>query len=237
VTHPRHRGPHPADHELFADERVPALRTAVDELSWLLGRGYGTKGALKLVGDRHSLRERQRLALRRSACREGDVLHRAARRVPAAGLANRDVLVDGFNCLITVEAALSGGVLLRGREGALRDLASVHGSYRQVDETMRSLALLGDTLAALGARHARWLLDRPVSNSGRLRGEIEALATERGWPWTVELQDAPDRTLAGAKGCVVASSDGNVLDRCEAWIGLPELALARAGVNAWVVQL
>ena len=47
---------------MFAPERIDALRTAVSELSWLLGRGYQSKSALKLVGDRHNLRERQRLA-------------------------------------------------------------------------------------------------------------------------------------------------------------------------------
>ena len=38
------------------------------DFSWLLTRGYAEKGALKLVGDRFSLTERQRLAVMRSAC-------------------------------------------------------------------------------------------------------------------------------------------------------------------------
>ncbi len=55
----RHRGRLGDDDVLFAPEVWPALRAATDELSWVLDRSYGQKAAAKLVGDRHSLRERQ----------------------------------------------------------------------------------------------------------------------------------------------------------------------------------
>ncbi|MGZ3397481.1 MAG: DUF434 domain-containing protein, partial [Isosphaeraceae bacterium] len=60
-----HRGPDPRDGEAFGPSAVPALRGAVSDLSWLLGRGYAIVSAVKLVGDRWSLTERQRLAVRR----------------------------------------------------------------------------------------------------------------------------------------------------------------------------
>jgi hypothetical protein len=34
----QHRGPHPADHELFASPELPVLRQATAELSWLFQR-------------------------------------------------------------------------------------------------------------------------------------------------------------------------------------------------------
>ena len=37
--------------------------------------------------------------------------------------------------LTTIEAALAGGVILAARDGAYRDMASMHGSYRKVAET------------------------------------------------------------------------------------------------------
>ena len=45
----------------------PCARPCHD-LSWLLGRGYAIVSAVKLVGDRWSLTERQRMAVRRAAC-------------------------------------------------------------------------------------------------------------------------------------------------------------------------
>ena len=63
-----HRGPDPRDAEAFAAHTLPALRAAIADLAWLLNRGYAVVSALKLVGDRWNLTERQRMAVRRSAC-------------------------------------------------------------------------------------------------------------------------------------------------------------------------
>ena len=58
-----HRGPHPQDEKLFAPSAIDNLRTAVADFSLLLTKGYAEKSSLKLVGDRFSLTERQRLAV------------------------------------------------------------------------------------------------------------------------------------------------------------------------------
>src|SRR5262245_26908157 len=76
----KHRGAHPNDRTLFAAAQLPALRTAVEELSWLLTRGYSIKGAVKLVGDRHTLSDRQRLAISRAACSDQSKEHRLSTR-------------------------------------------------------------------------------------------------------------------------------------------------------------
>ena len=63
-----HRGQHPQDADLFAARWHPILKTATAELAWLLSRNYATPSALKLVGDRHRLDARQRMAVQRSTC-------------------------------------------------------------------------------------------------------------------------------------------------------------------------
>ncbi|HWW74418.1 MAG TPA: DUF434 domain-containing protein, partial [Pyrinomonadaceae bacterium] len=177
----RHRGAHPEDARLFDESWLAALRTATGELSWLLSRGYQPKSALKLVGDRHNLRERQRLAVARAACSDEGRERRLKSRVEADAVRGAALVIDGFNLVITLEAALSGGVLVRCRDGCVRDLSSVHGSYRAVEETDRAVLLAGEVLAALGPAHALWLFDSPVSNSGRLAARVRELASERGW--------------------------------------------------------
>ena len=232
----RHRGRHPADSRLFASAEVSDLRRATEELSWLFERGYSQVAALKLVGDRFALHARQRLAVLRSSCGETAAVERGRRRLTVIELQGQRLAVDGFNCLITSEAILSGGLLLRGRDRALRDLSSVHGSYRQVQETERALRLLGDVIARAAPAEVRWFLDRPVSNSGRLRGTIEAMAAAAGWSWQVELADNPDRAIV-ATGWVAASTDAWLLDTCPHWVCLPDAVVAQAGVSPWIVDL
>jgi hypothetical protein len=152
-----------------------------------------------------------------------------------AQLAGDAVAVDGFNCLITVEAALAGGILLRGMDGALRDLASVHGSYRRVEETDRAIALLGNVLTAAAPASVVWFLDRPVSNSGQLRERLLALASRQGWNWPVELVPSADQAVI-TRGAIAASSDGPVLDRCRGWVDLPQAVIAAEGLEKGVLD-
>jgi hypothetical protein len=94
----RHRGAHPADSELFSAEQLSKLRSAVSELYWLLTHGYNMTSSLKLVGDRHDLRERQRLAVSRCACSEQDRQCRKDHLIAVEQLRGQDVTVDVFNC-------------------------------------------------------------------------------------------------------------------------------------------
>ena len=90
-----------------------------------------------------------------------------------------------------MEVALAGGLLLRGHDGALRDLASVHGTYRTMRDTPRALMALGAVLAALHVQTVRFVLDAPVSNAGRLAQQMRALAATHAWPWEVGWSPVP----------------------------------------------
>jgi hypothetical protein len=232
----KHRGAHPEDRRLFAPERVPALRAATAELSWLLSHGYPPKGSLKLVGDRHALEERQRAAVGRAACSDERRDARRARCLPPAQIEGREILVDGFNLIIGLEVALSGGVLFRCRDGCTRDLASLHGTYRTVEETETAVRLAGQALAALRPASVTWLLDSPVSNSGRLAARMAAIAADEGWPWTVEAVFNPDPLLAAAER-IVATSDSAVLDRAGCWTDLATHVVTAHVPGAWILPL
>lgn len=230
----RHRGPHPHDPESFAPAAWPALRQAVADLAWLLGRGYAETAALKLVGDRYRFRKRQRIAVLRSTCTDEDMADRCTREVGVETATGKALAIDGYNALITVEAALAGGVLLLGRDGCLRDLASIHGSFRRVEETDPALGLLGEALAGWGIGPCTWYLDRPVSNSGRLAARMRRLAQDRDFSWDVELVTNPDRVLARAPG-IVSTADSVVLDRCGAWFNLARRVVAdRVHESRWI---
>jgi hypothetical protein len=229
----RHRGPDHADRVLFSGARVDALRSAVDDLSWLLGRGYAERSALKIVGDRHQLRRRQREALRRAACAPAARDDRVGRMIEVASLQGGDLHVDGFNVIITVEAALSGAAVFRCRDGCLRDIASIHGSYRQVEETRCALLACG---RVLGAGPVTWYLDSPVSNSGRLARLMRTVARERSWSWEVVLVKNPDALLVEQDGAV-ATSDAPVLDACGQWVNLARSVVDKEVEDPWIVDI
>jgi len=232
----KHRGSHPDDARLFGPEAVPLLRHASEDLAWLLSKGYAPPSSLKLVGDRYDLVARQRTAVARATCAPEEAEHRRRREVSPEAAAGSELWLDGYNVLTTIEAALSGGVILGCRDGTYRDMASMHGSYRKVSETLPALELIGRTLAEWGAGPCRWLLDSPVSNSGRLKTIIRDLAEQRGWAWEVELVPDPDAVLCRTER-IAATADSLILDRCRRWVNLAREVIDRRVPQPWVVRL
>ena len=231
-----HRGPHPADEKLFAPEAISDLRPALADYSLLLTKGYAEKSALKLVGDKFSLTQRQRLAIMRSACSDQQLASRSERRIEVSDIAGQTIAMDGYNVLITVEAAMSGGVIFKGRDGCFRDLASIHGTYRKVAETIPAVELIGRFLLQIGAGKALWLLDRPVSNSGRLKTLIGELADKNNWNWEIQLLLSPDAELIKTDQ-IVASSDSVILDGCRKWTNLAAEIVKQKIHSATIIDL
>jgi hypothetical protein len=192
--------------------------------------------SLKLVGDRHGLVERQRLAVSRSACSDQSRQNRKTTQLAIDHLRNQEAIIDGFNLIITIEAALSKGVLLACRDECIRDLSSVHGSYRSVEETERAILLIGAALENLGAASVLWLLDRPISNSGRLASKITGIAAAHKWQWQVEVVFNPDSQII-ASPAIAITSDSSVLDRVARWAELKSYVLAQDIPGAWVIDL
>jgi hypothetical protein len=231
-----HRGPHPSDREFFADEQIPTLRTATTELSWLLSHGYKLTSSMKLVGDRYRLTERQRLAVSRSACSDAALVRRKDHCVSVKHLSNEDVIIDGFNLIISIEAVLSGAPLLVCRDECIRDLSSVHGSYRSVQETESAISLIGEICEQLCPASVLWLLDRPISNSGRLARRIADIAERHGWLWMVEVVFNPDAQIVSSSSIAI-TSDSSILDRVETWTNLKSYLVQLRLNHSWLIDL
>jgi hypothetical protein len=231
-----HRGPHPEDAGLFAPSAWPRLQAAVSDYSWLLGRGYGQPSATKLVGDRYELNQRQRAAVMRSACSDAARDHRRCKQVPASALADQTLWIDGFNVLTTIEVALGGGIILAARDGCYRDIASVHGTYRKVEETRPGIQIVGQLLAQLAPRGCVWLLDSPVGNSGRLKTLLLEVAAEEHWNWKVEVVHNPDAELIVSEA-IVATADSVILDRCRSWFNLAQAVISAKIAQARIIPM
>ena len=236
ARHQTHRGLAPQDERLFAMRQLPKLRAAAGDLCWLLDRGYALRSAVELVGNRHALTNRQRMALSRYSCSRDTAQHRRELQIRPDQLSGQELWLDGFNVLTILESALAGGIVLLGRDGCCRDIAGIHRRHRKTHETIPVLRMVGETTAAWGVSRCRWWLDQPVSNSGRLKTLIREAAGEAGWTMDVELTFSPDHVLSHTEH-VIATSDGIVLDRCQRWVNLTGLIIAERIPQARHVDL
>jgi hypothetical protein len=213
------------DAELFAGAALQRVQRAAAQLAWLLDRGYPLAGSLGLVGDRWALEARQRSALHRAAATAATVAGRAARRVPASALAGRWLAIDAYNVLTTARVVAEGGLVIRGRDGAHRDLAGAHRRARDAAATWAAAQQVRAALAPLALAGVRWVIDAPVSGSGRLATALRAAGD------AVVMANDADAALLAEQGVVLASADGRVIDGPQSWFDLAGL-LAH---TAWVV--
>lgn len=218
----RNRGKNSGDDQLFGSEKiVKILQEAVRDMHYLLTRGFAENAAAALVGNRYRLRARQIQMIKAAAAAEEQVLKRRAKAVPLSALAGQAIYIDGFNLIIVLESLLSGAYLFKGCDGCYRDQSSVHGSYKKVNQTIRSIALVAGFHRAAAAAKIIWVLDQPVSNSGRLKKMLLEYALEQQLDWEVYLEFNPDKYLAAVPGTII-SSDAWILDHCAAWFNLAD---------------
>ncbi|MCI7611154.1 MAG: DUF434 domain-containing protein [Enterocloster clostridioformis] len=216
------RGYVPEDEAFFyREESLGKLCQAQKDLLYLIERGYPMKNASVFTGNHYLLSERQRLALVRATSSRQAAALRGNREVigPVPG---KEVHIDGFNIIITLEIALSGSTLLKCMDGTIRDLAGLRGTYRIIGKTHEAIRLLLCRLKELETERAVFYLDSPVSNSGKLRALILDTAREEAIDCQVHLVPNADAVLKETEH--VITSDAIILDHCKSWLNpLPGL--------------
>lgn len=214
------RGYVPEDEKQFTGKQLELLKKAADEVQFLLDRGYDVKPVTTFVGNHYMFSERQRLALARSVSSREWIAKRDNKELFQKEREDfpDKVHIDGFNTVITLEVALSGSPVFLCRDGTIRDLAGLRGTYRIIDKTQEAVERILRQLDLLNIAEACFYLDAPVSNSGRLSGLIRQCAEK--YEVSVEVQIIPDvdRVLERLEG--VVSSDAIILNRCPSWLNM-----------------
>lgn len=212
----RIRGFYEEDIFLFDLPSIEKIKKAQTELQFLLDRGYSMKSAVTFVCNHHNLSTRQSLALKRSTSPSKKLEIRKSKQLESNDLNENEIYIDGFNLIISLEVALSDGMLFIGQDGCIRDLAELRGTYRLIPQTELAILLIRNVLEHLHVSKVIILLDEPVSNSGRLKVKIFDI----DWhiPVEVNIVRSPDTLLKKMSNVVTA--DAIILDECFSWFNL-----------------
>lgn len=223
------------DKRQFGERSTEILRKAAEEVRYLLDRGYPVKPSTVFVGNHYQLSERQRLSLARGVSSKKDILERERKRVRTEeGEQVKEVSIDGFNTIITLEVMLSGSPVFLCNDGTVRDLAGLRGTYSVIDKTETAVKLLLAKLDEMNVEKTRICLDKPVSNSGRLKTLICETAENFKTKIEVEIIDDVDRILYGCEN--VISSDAIILNECKSWINLIPM-LMKEIPGKWLIDV
>lgn len=229
------RGKEDKDERFFSSEEIKRLKYAQEEVVWLLNRNYPISNIIDFVGGRHQFSSRQRMALRRASCSNMDLEIRRGKEVSVYDLEGKTINIDTFNFIISLEVALSKGVLINCMDGSIRDLAGLRGTYKLIDKTYMALDILGDVFKKLKIKGVNFYIDAPVSNSGRLKTAIYEISDKWNIDINVEIVSNPDVILE--KSNYVVSSDSIILDKCDGWINLVRYIVKEYIKEVWIIDL
>ncbi len=145
---------------------------------------------------------------------------------PITCASGKDLGVDGFNVLITIESALRGEVVYICSDGVVRDLSLAYSSYRPSEKFEESVRLLKEIVEEIKPRSTTIYLDSPVSGSGQIASRMRSLLGDLAEVTTSKRVDSDI-----LKHEVVASSDSLIISRAKCVVDLPRRALERVRIS------
>ena len=126
---------------------------------YLLETGYPQRGIIKLIGDRYALSGTERTMLYRGLTTKQNIAHRKHKIAHVKDVKGRELVIDGYNVMITIGNYLNGNTVFISSDGFLRDAAEMHGKvFRKVlmEKVMKLMIEDLKYLRALSSRILRF---------------------------------------------------------------------------------
>ncbi len=198
------------------------LIMAARDIRYLLDRGYPKGSAVRFVSDHYGLAKDRRFILSRNVLATDIASERRMKSVPCVDIRDRDVFIDGYNVLITIESYLKGEEMWVGDDGFIRDNRGVFRSHVNDAATFRSVGLMLSVAAGNAAGKVTILLDEQMSMSGQLVIVIRQKIDEAGVKGHVLTSASTDHDLKKAgSNVIVATADGVIIDAVNAVVDIP----------------
>jgi len=217
-------------------EPILHLNKAAEDFRYLLDRGYPRRPSLELIGNRYQLTSDARHLLHRGVFSLQDSTSRKRKIVSANEVRTKNLAIDGFNVLITLEAGLTGRPLILADDGFFRDISGVSGSFKKTETTQKALDLIFNILRKIKPKKTVFLFDAPISKSGALAMEVRNRLNEEGLQGNAMALKVPEKILIGFQG-IVASSDTAIIDQSNKVLDLAGEILRRENLMKSLVVL
>jgi hypothetical protein len=204
----------------------PILKEAKKDFQYLLGRGFPRTGALEYVGNHYLLDEMQRNYLNRTVFSREKIETRKNKLILLSDVKGKDVLLDGYNVLITVETLFQGAdnLIVDCDDGVTRDVKAVFGKYKENETTEIAINSIISLLKLFKPKSVLFFYDSPVSLSGELAKTTKEILDSCEVPGDAQTSKNVDLKLISLShelGAVVATSDGIIIDKVNSVLDIP----------------
>ncbi len=201
------------------------FKNAVNDYRYLQNNQYSNKSSLKLVGDRYKLTHIQRNCLFRGVFPNIIAEKRKTKIISSKTVNNKNLGIDWYNVLISIETYLKGMLVFIADDGILRDVSEVHGSYKKGKVTVRAINLIIEEIFLLKAGMLFIFLDSPIAFSGEmaelLRDRLKSLKN-----LDISVVRSADYMLINFDG-IVCSSDSIIMNNVDYIFDFPRYIIEK----------
>jgi hypothetical protein len=188
----------------------PEFIHAITDYYYLLNNGYPEKGTIKLIGDRYSLSGEMRTLLFRGIATRKNNLSRQFKKT--SDLQGKDLIIDGYNVLLTLLNYKLGKLVFISTDGFCRDAGSLFGRIKNQKSFEQVLEQLFEFLSGLKPYFVRIYFDSPVSFSGEHKCLAERIMNEKTIAGEVQTVHSVDSEIIKNKDGIICTSDSAVID-------------------------
>ena len=176
------------------------------DMFFLLTRGYPRSEALELVKRRYRLSRHEAILLGRCVHPERVSSAIKGKLLALDSVEGLDLVIDGFNQLTTIYAALIGAPVFVCSDGLTRD-ALLAGPRLVIENIGRLASILVDVIDRIRPRSMVIVFDSQPSHSGMAASVLRSRL--KGYRVVVEVSKTADRRVVeyASMGYTVASSD------------------------------
>ncbi|MEM1622717.1 MAG: DUF434 domain-containing protein [Sulfolobales archaeon] len=210
-----------------------SLRSEVIEAArdyrYLLNRGFPQKASLDFISANYNLTAVERSLLLRCVHRAAD--SEAVKKKVVHSVRDLELVVDGYNVILTVTSAIEGLPLFLCDDGFVRDLRSSYVKNFETPAVKEAMRYVARAISALGTRSSLVVLDKNVSWSAK-----HAELIRRSFGINVAMAAKADIAVIGS-GKVVSSSDFVILLRSEKVYDLAQFVIRNFLPEAEIIEL
>lgn len=190
-----------------------SLKKAATDIRYLLDKGYPPKSAVGFVCDHYRLDGDSRHILSRTVIAGPICEKRRQKFLPCDKIRGEDIIIDGYNIIIGVEAILEKKAILCD-DGVVRDIKGVSRNFRTSGNTHKAIELILLFLKEKSPSQVYFIFDSQISRSGVLAKMLCENIVGSGLKGNANTSRHVDHDLKVSHN-IVASSDGVIIDAAE----------------------
>ena len=202
----------------------------------ILRWGYPKFATIRFVADHFQLSVEERHILTRVIMPPDRIVSRINKKVACAGIKDRNLLLDGYNVLLSVDSLLKKGPMWFCDDGYIRDSRYYFSKAKQAEDIEEALDIILKFLSEAGPKSAIFVFDAQISKSGELAGFIRRKLKEHGISGEAKTSKTADFELKTGGGnsennMVVATSDGIIIDSVLQVLDIPACLMEKMEIE------